>query len=666
MFTVVLCCCSLLSAKDSADVSDKVLESYFETRQESESGEGEELDISELATELQGLAYRPLNLNRATEADLHRLGFLNDAQIESIVRYRSDYGSFTDISEMQYVALLDEKTITRLQPFVCIGDPPDPPIYMRDVVKYGKQQILMRYQQVMSQRKGYFTDTNGARPYAGGAPAWMARYQFNYKNRIRAGFAMEKDAGEKSIDMFSAYISLRDFKRIKQVVLGSFQLQFGQGTGLWTGMTFDASVDGTGFNRGAVGIKPFGSCTEYGYLSGFATTLEITKPFELTLFYSYRKIDGTPAETDDSGNVLSVASLSESGYHRTETELAKRKNLVQQLYGGHLNYRLTRWELGLTAMHSWLSVPVVLEKKLYNQFTEPRRYQTLFASDYRYLAKGFRFFGEVSLLNSGAWSTVQGISLVPHKQLSLQAKYSFATVDFNHPLAGNSSGHQLSVAVQFAISSKTTLWAMSNLIRKPWLSYRLDAPSYANSQQLRLNYRLSSRCNLYAVWRVQKSMLNAAEAETMHIIDDNTKHNLRFHIENKFGNWTLKNRLEWNGYIRGSEQTKGFMIYQDVIYQFEKMPLSINLRYALFKTDNYDNRIYAYESDVLYCLTSVAYYDEGSRFYLLLKYDFNRTLSLWLRFSDMYFANKQTVGSGNDEIQGPHKPEIKMEMRVKF
>ena len=116
----------------------------------------------------------------------------------------------------------------------------------------------------------------------------------------------------------------------------------------------------------------------------------------------------------------------------------------------------------------------------------------------------------------------------------------------------------------------------------------------------------------------------------------------------------------------GFENRTGFLIYQDIIYNDPEKPWLLNARYALFDTDSYNERLYAYESDVLYAFSIPSYYYKGSRFYLMGKYSFGRRLDLWVRYALTQYANKQKIGSGLDEIDGNQKSEIKVQLRLRF
>ncbi len=131
---------------------------------------------------------------------------------------------------------------------------------------------------------------------------------------------------------------------------------------------------------------------------------------------------------------------------------------------------------------------------------------------------------------------------------------------------------------------------------------------------------------------------------------------------------SLRNRIEYvHVDLPEGDSQNGWLIYQDVVFK-PKWPAKyqIKLRYALFDTDGYDSRIYAYEHDVLYSFSVPAYYYRGSRAYIIVGYDISRWSDLTVRFAQTFYSNRKTSGSGLNVIDGPTRTEVKVQWRVKF
>jgi hypothetical protein len=91
-----------------------------------------------------------------------------------------------------------------------------------------------------------------------------------------------------------------------------------------------------------------------------------------------------------------------------------------------------------------------------------------------------------------------------------------------------------------------------------------------------------------------------------------------------------------------------------------------NMRLQYFETDGYDSRLYAYENDVLYSFSIPVFYDKGYRYYVNVNYDVNKKMTVWFRWAQTVFKNKETIGSGLDEIIGNKRTEVKLQMLYSF
>ena len=119
-------------------------------------------------------------------------------------------------------------------------------------------------------------------------------------------------------------------------------------------------------------------------------------------------------------------------------------------------------------------------------------------------------------------------------------------------------------------------------------------------------------------------------------------------------------------YNDDNSDSQGFFICQDVAYKPEGKPYSISFRYAIFDTDDYYSRIYAYENDVLYSFSVPSLYDKGMRIYLLGHVKLFNSLSLYARIGRTIYSNKDEISSGPTLIKSNHKTDLKVEAIWKF
>ena len=74
------------------------------------------------------------------------------------------------------------------------------------------------------------------------------------------------------------------------------------------------------------------------------------------------------------------------------------------------------------------------------------------------------------------------------------------------------------------------------------------------------------------------------------------------------------------------------LLLQDLSYKFEKIPLSVWFRYCIFKTDNWDSRLYTYENDLLYSFSIPALAGEGNRTYLMVDWRAAKFIDLRIKY----------------------------------
>ncbi|MBC8487728.1 MAG: helix-hairpin-helix domain-containing protein [Bacteroidetes bacterium] len=680
---------------DETDISDKI-ENIAESTETI-------LDYTELIEDLKYYREHPLNLNYATEEDLRKLIFLNNIQIFNLLAYRETYGNFITIYELQGVDGFDYETIQKILPYVKVGrEKPKVSISLKKIAKYMRNDVFIRYQRIIQEQKGYsaIDDSllyeNPNSRYMGSPDKIYFRYGFNYFNRIRFGITAEKDAGEvflknnvndsirnlvgtklkNGFDFYSIHFSLKDIGHLKALTIGDYQLQFGQGLTLWSGLAFGKSSDAIDIKKFAVGVKPYTSTDENGFFRGIASTIGI-KNFDISAFYSSHKIDANLGEIDTlTDETPYITSLQESGLHRTPNELLYKKAVNLMVFGGNVTYKNKRLKLGLTAYKSKLEKELLKDFFPYNQFNFNGTEIIDAGIDYSYLFNKLNIFGEVSVSQNGGWAQLHGFTANPHPRLFLTVLYrnyqknyynffsnAFAEGSYNHNEKGFYTGIRLN------LHSKWILTAYIDNFSFPWLKYRVDAPSRGNEFLVQTDYSLSKNVFMYFRFRQKNKQINYPnEEQFIESIVNTRKNYFRFHIEYSISpSVVMKNRLEYVIFKEGNfNKGTGYLIYHDIAWKPPSGKLSVIFRYSLFDTDSYDERIYAYENDVLYAFSVPAYYYKGSRGYILLKYQLTRKINFWLRFAHTYINNRQTFGTALDEINGNTKSEVKVQLRIKF
>lgn len=622
----------------------------------------------------------PINLNDTTSNDLQKLFFISEFQTAALKSYIRQNGQMLTVHELEFVNGFDEETRRLLAPFVKVEIVPPPEKFsFKNMLRYGKNQITLGYKTTLEKQKGYTNDK-----YLGDPFRTYFRYTFKYKNKVSLSLSGDKDAGEEffkgsqpqGYDFYGFSLMLNDFGFLKQFIVGNYQLQFGQGLTLWTGAGFNLAGDGT-VKKYPQNIRPSGAFTEYGYMQGAATTIGISKHISATAFYSHVKRDGTVVSSDNFDTEEDyLQSFYETGYHRTQSEIDKKGNITEDLYGAHLQYKSTNLSIGATGYHMKLSSPLQPKQRPDNYNVFDGTENTNFGIDATYLLRRILFFGEMAMDRNFNIAGLAGLQFNANENTLISAYYRNYGVEYQNLYAtalGQNSNVQneqgFGAALRTVLPWQISMVASADIFRFPWLRYQVYSPSEGSDYRVKLSKDLTRRTTLSLTYRYKNKAKNTNNIDSLYstVVEPNKRQNLQMNL--KFApssEWTFNTRVEHCWFSAESKyDTTGFLISQDVVYTPKKVPFTFAMRYALFETA-YDARIYAYERDLTYEFSVPAYNGKGSRFYLFVNWKMSDKINLIARYSIWYYPDKEKISSGNDEIDGNTKQEFKIQFKVKF
>jgi hypothetical protein len=691
-----------MSAAGSALAQDEndtrkalMIEVLVETIAEQAGENDENIDYNTLVDDLLLYSEKPLNLNAATRDDLERLVILDDIAINALLKHREEHGKLVSILELQGIKGFTLNVIRTIMPFVTVNEQGAIRFNLRDMWKEGRHELVVRYERTIDEKKGYseiedsvLAQSPNSR-YLGSPDKVWARYRFQFSNRVSWGVTMEKDAGEEfftgsqkqGFDFYSAHLFVRNIGVLKALALGDYQAQFGQGLTFFSGLAFGKSANGVGIKRNAQGLRPYTSVDENRFLRGGAATFGIGKRVEVTGFISYKSVDANVTTTDNDTLVEAeevFSSIFSGGFHRTPGELENRQAIDELIYGGNVNYRHKRLQVGVTGVSYHFSKPFTRSADLYNVNEFRGTQNSNFGLDYSYIYRNFNFYGEFSMSQNLGFATTHGVlmtldpkvtvaAMVRHLEADYQAVYANAVTEGSR--MNNETGYYLGVSINPFKGWYVT--GFFDLFRFPWLRYQVNSPSYGYEGIGQLSYRPNRNLEISFRFRQKNRQINVSaedNLEPVRYIEDERRTSYRLHLSYRLSKaWSLRSRVEYSRYRRGEgEVEQGFMVYQDIIFKPLSFPVSFSARLAYFDTESYNARIYAYENDILYAYSFPAYYYKGMKAYLNIRYDITRNISVWFRVANLFYHDRSTVGSGLEEIDGSHRTDIRAQVRFKI
>lgn len=642
---------------------------------------GEDFDFSELIERLDYYKRHPIDLNDTDGRGLRELQFVPQLFIDNLLEHRDRSGKFVAIYELQALEGLDVELLRLLLPYVTIGISSSlSDVGVGALLREGEHELMVRYGRTLQRRQGYaITDTTRSR-YLGSPDRVFARYRYHFGRDMQVAINMKKDAGEAffngaqryGFDFYSGSLYIRNQGRLKDIVVGDYALQFGQGLALWSGLAFGKGAMIQGIAKQATGLRPYTSSNEVSFLRGGAATVALGR-LSVTPFLSWRRLDGSVSLADDS--TLVVSSLGQTGLHRTPMEVANRNAVQQWVSGTNVLYQYARLQMGITTYYTHFDTPIAPQELLRNRyaFRGDGLWNTSFY--YNHSWRGIYLFGEAAHSHGSGFAFAHGLIASLHQHLSLALHYRNYQRDyhsfFSQGLAmgsGTSNERGLYSGLVYHPSRKVEWMLYADFFRFPWLRYRVDSPSQGIDMLTQFTYTWYKKANISIRYRYRQRQENADLDLPHHAIVDVLRQQVRVSGQYKLNDvWRMRNRVELSHYRKeGSASEVGLMVYHDVLYKPMSARLSGNMRLAVFGIPGYNTRIYAYENDVLYAYSFPIYHNDGIRAYLNLRYGFGRKMDLWLRYATFVYRDVNELGSGLDAIAGNRRGDIHIQWRWQF
>lgn len=538
-----------------------------------------EIPLEDVQEELIEIAQNPINLNQTTANELSRLHFLSDEQIDAILLYQYLH-PFQEIYELQLIDCLKDYEIRNLLPFVYVGEAKEEKnMYFREVFHYAKHEITLR------------TDARNIEDFEGDPMYGKLRYRFNYQNRVMAGVTIGRTPGTTWENInYGGFIELRDMGPMKRIVAGNYQAHFGYGL-----------VIGSPFKRGKTayiqstattdeGLKKFGSVGDsYNYFHGVGATAKVSSWADVSAFYSLRE----------------------------------GKEEWNHVVGVNATGRWNRLKVGITAVEN-IHHPT---KKNSLEEMELVSTQAVMGVNARWNQGKVDIWGELATSQGNQWGIggIAGIRYTPISDINLLAIYRYYSPYFDNIYANALCSwtrmrdeHGGYFGVEYNRLKNWQLLAFGDV----WKSgFETMAQADFIPQK---DYRMHTR------FRVKRK-------------DEKDTYSLRWNMVYEFGQWKMKTQADGNLVQTNNALTYGWSLLQDVEYRFSQVPIVLQLRAQAFDAQEWNNRVYIYENDVLYAYALPFVYGLGGRFWLNARYKINDIFSLYLRVSETIYQNTWAI-----------------------
>lgn len=648
----------------------------------------DDVNYADLFESLFQLYANPLDLNTATRDELAATYILSQQQLDAFLDYRGKLGPLLSLYELQAIPTFDLPTIRRLLPFVTLQSRR---LSLRESLQNPTQHFLiLRSERLLEQQKGFSgldTTSRSTTRFAGGPYQTYARYRYARTGAFSMGFTLEKDAGEVlswqpsrqvyGADFTSFHAQIMNRGRLKNLIIGDYQMQAGQGMVFSAGFALGKGTETilTTY-RSTLGLRPFTSVLEAGFFRGVSATVAVNKHIDVTLLTSGTRRDASINEAVANPDDLVVSSLLTAGLHRTPTERANQGLIPERNAGIHVLYTLPgqRGKVGITTLYTLFEASLRRRDLPYNEFEFRGKENLIVGLHADYHWQNLHFFGEGARSQSGGLGGVGGLIaslsktldftlLMRHYDRNFHTFYGNSLTEGSRPI--NESGTYW--GLRYSPSRKWQFSGFYDRFQFPWLKYLVNAPSEGNDRLLNVRFAPNRRFSASALFHEEQKQRNLPDQSSpVAVLGKTIRRTALVQAEYDLPlRFALRTRIQGGDFTyEGVSRSRGFTVLQDITWRWPRMELSG--RMAFFATDDYDSRQYVYEKDVLYSFSIPAYYDRGTRHYLMLRYAVSKNMRVWLRWSQSRFSNLDVISSGLGEIEGNTRSEVKAQVMYQF
>lgn len=641
---------------------------------------------SEILEQFNLLRLQKINLNTAGFSSLLSIPFLTAPDVERILAYRKEKNGFKSVVELR--KLIDEDTYQLIEDFLTVGriktENLSQPSLLDDIERgvlwqRVKLDYIGRTLVESPLRVGF---ENGA--YQGSAPRVYNRIQGVVSDNILLSMLAEKDVGERSLfDFTSLTLSVRDFYHLKSLVIGDFNLSFGQGLAVQSGRAFFKSPEAVASVKQSLRqVRPYTSTAEQNFFRGAAAEVEFGA---LTLigFYSRNLISGTVNDT-------AFSSLKLDGLFRTESEIARNRNIDELAFGARAQLNTELFEnlfsIGGTFYQTRYDKPFIPSNDLFNRKRFRGDVASVAAFDIDYLFYQFNFFGEVAYCveqRSVSWLAgvqtefAKGLRGVIHVRNYAEDYYSPRANAFSESSSGAQGRNERGVylGAELKLSSELKLRAYYDYYEFPFIASNTVLPSAGNDMLMQLSYKPRRDILIETLLQLKTreealTQVDALGREYRIATPQRTERIRTDFIYQLSERLRLRTRAEVRHFTRELVATTrrdlGWLIAQDINLDLLESRLSIDARLAFFQTDSFDAAIYAFENDLPLTFTVYAHNGRGVRTFVNLRYRIFPQVELAARFANVFRDDVAVIGSGNERFLSNSPSTFSLGLHARF
>ncbi len=293
--------------------------------------------------------------------------------------------------------------------------------------------------------------------------------------------------------------------------------------------------------------------------------------------------------------------------------------------------------------------------------------------DYAYRWHRFSFQGETAMGKQG-WASLNRLQYSPVQNTRLMLIHRFYSYNywamFAHSFGEgsttqNEQGYYL--GLETSPFARWRFFASFDLFSFPWKKYRVNKASRGADVLIQSTFTPQNNISMdlkYRYKRKERDWTGSKGSLTLPIFH----HQLRYRLNYSLGDvLSSRTTLDYNHFHSQDRAANiGYQVTQMISSQLPWARLFADVQGSYFFTDDYDSRVYASESGLLYTFYTPSFQGRGFRCSVRFRYELNKHWLFITKFGETVYLDRNEIGSGNDLICGNKKADVQMQLRIKF
>ncbi|MBR4506537.1 MAG: hypothetical protein IKP21_07165 [Bacteroidales bacterium] len=598
------------------------VEESLEDWLQEDASEAEAAETSDL---MQDYIANKVNINDTVA--MAEVPFISPFQLKALRNYITLHGQLLSLKELAFIPGFDSTTIGLLE-MMTVAEP------NTDDGKWqwwrGRHNVVAGLGGTVERAAGYRDSS-----YAGDNLHALICYKYNYRNHISVRLVADKDPMEQwgKANYYGYHLMLTDIGRLEKLIVGRYNLQFGQGLTMWSGLR-PFNLLGQSPVRFGSGVRQASAFYEEGYQEGVAATVDIGHGIHLSAFGS--RADG--------------------------------ENLV----GGHATYRHGNLIVGFTGVYTVLDDSLTVHDYVYNQNYFRGKQLGNFGMDMAWQWRRLTLYGEGAISSEGRPAAIAGAMLTASGDTRFGVSYRYYHPQYHNLHAqgyaiGSTQGEQ---GVTFDAETRLPLAivavASADIHSFPSMRYGSYSPSSGTWLRVRLNRRFGRHVEVSLRYTYRQKERNVPNIDsTVYIGEQTVRRQAQGEIAANAGHWRFVSRAIYAQFdSHNGEPQKGWLVAQSARYTHKG--LQATAAAAWFDVDSYYARLYLSESNLQYAWSMPMLTGRGVRASATLRYALNREWSLAAKYALTWYPGQESIGSGAAQTEGPRRQTWFVQVRCSF